>query len=189
MLIPLGILATAGAGTAGAYDLIATAVGTGSSGTITFSSIPQSYKHLEIRFTGRTTTSEGLIIAGNLRFNGDAGTNYAGHFLQSTGFTPETSSNTSRSDILIQKFIPQNLNTVGSFAGGVFSFLDYSSTVKNKTVLGLYGSMNGSTATFDSILKLQSGLWMNTAAMTSITFTIANNFTTSSRFSLYGIRG
>jgi hypothetical protein len=39
-------------------------------------------------------------------------------------------------------------------------------------------------------LKMMSGLWVNTSAITSITLThSASNFTTASQFALYGVKG
>ena len=40
--------------TPSSFESIATVSGTGSSGTITFSSIPATYKHLQIRYIGKT---------------------------------------------------------------------------------------------------------------------------------------
>ena len=56
----LGLLASAISGNlfapSGAYDSIATASGTGSSATISFTSIPSTYTHLQIRGIWNTTT-------------------------------------------------------------------------------------------------------------------------------------
>ena len=77
-------------------------------------------------------------------------------------------------------------NTSGIFSGGVIDILDYANTNKYKTSRGLSGyDANGS-----GLLYLASGLWMNTAAITSIEITDAlGNFATNSTFALYGIKG
>ena len=58
------------------FDSIASATGTGSSGTITFSSIPQTYKHLQIRGIGRLDVVTGGVST-RIRLNGDTTSNYA----------------------------------------------------------------------------------------------------------------
>ena len=59
------------------YESIASATGTGSSKTITFSSIPSTYASLQIRINGFTSSSDNW----NIRINGDSGTNYTTHYI------------------------------------------------------------------------------------------------------------
>lgn len=73
------------------------------------------------------------------------------------------------------------------FGAGVLDVLDYSNVYKFKTSRSLAGAdMNGSGE-----VVFGSGLWMNTAAITSVTLTPTNgtNFVTNTRISLYGIKG
>jgi hypothetical protein len=77
--------------------------------------------------------------------------------------------------------------TANVFAVTVLDLLDYTSTSKYKTVRNLAGyDSNG----FGSI-ALNSGLWMNTVAVTSISISprVGTLFNANSRFSLYGIKG
>ena len=61
---------------------------------------------------------------------------------------------------------------------------DYASTSKNKTIR----SLNGNDQNGAGDIYLTSGLWLSTAAVTSLTlFTSANYLNTT--FSLYGIKG
>ena len=64
--------AASGAGTS--FESIATATGTGSSGTITFSSIPSTFKHLQIRGISRNSANS---IGALMQYNSDTGSNYA----------------------------------------------------------------------------------------------------------------
>jgi hypothetical protein len=171
--------------TVGAYDSIATAVGTGSSGTITFSSIPSTYTHLQIRYIGRVTNSD---TADNIfvQFNSDTGSNYAWHYLQGDGASVAASGATSQSKILSGRV---SAATAGSdvMGGGVLDLLDYANTNKYKTLRTLTGQdRNGG-----GVIVMTSGLWQNTAAVSTITITngSATNFTTTSQFALYGIKG
>ena len=74
--------------------------------------------------------------------------------------------------------------TAGYHGALVMDFLDYASTVKNKTVRAIGGAPQAA----DADIYLSSGLWVSTAAISSISIVDrwSSNFTTTSRFSLYG---
>lgn len=177
MLIPLGFLAASG-GLASDYEHIATAFGTGSSGVITFSSIPQNYKHLQIRWASKSSGNTDVSL---WRFNNDVNTNYAFHQLYgsntgiiSSGTNPTTAISPSASS---------SQSTVTQFAIGVMDILDYTAA-KNKTTRALLGDVNRR-------IVLSSGLWMSTTAISTISITLggSQNFQSPSRFSLYGLKG
>lgn len=180
----LGILASSVPAAAGDYESIATVTGTGSSGTITFSSIPSTYTHLQIRYIGRVTNSD---TADNIfiQFNSDTGSNYAWHYLQGDGASTAASGASSQSKILSGRV---SAATAASdiMGAGVLDLLDYANTNKYKTLRTLTGQdRNGG-----GVIVMTSGLWQNTSAVSTITITngSATNFTTSSHFALYGIR-
>ena len=180
-LIPLGILAASGAGGATAFESIATATGTGSSDTITFTSIPSTYQHLQIRYTARCSST----AAAYLRFNSDTGTNYNWHYLNGTGSAAAAAGYATQAQIGVSppdSGIGSSQSTVG-----IIDILDYKSTTKNKTVRTFAGiDVNG----VGGDIALDSGLWRNTNAVTSITITtFGTNFTTATTFALYGIKG
>jgi hypothetical protein len=182
MLIPLGFLAASGAGVVDAYEHIATAFGTGSSATITFADIPQDYKHLQIRYMGRVASSGARLY---LRMNGVSSSgNYRSHALFASSTTNSSVNYTLSTAIDFQRGF--DITTSAAFIGGIIEVLDYTSTSKNTTVRGLYGGVGNVNA-----VHLQSGVFLNTAAVTSLTITnnAAINITSTSRFSLYGIKG
>ena len=173
-----------------AYESIATATGTGSSGTITFSSIPSTYQHLQIRFIAKFTadsTNEDL----NITINSDTGSNYAWHRLRGNGSTVSAAGAASASNISIKNAVIGSL-TVPSLANrysvGLIDIHDYASTSKTKTIKVMTGwDANGDATGY---ITLQSGLWNSTSALNSITLTVPSlNFTTASTFALYGIKG
>ena len=156
-------------------------VGSAGSATITFSSIPSTYKHLQIRVMAVYSAANPF---GLLRFNGDTGNNYWWHQLQGNG-----SSATASTYASIDNEIYFPADAVGSSIPTVqiADILDYTSTSKNKTVRILEGyDANGS-----GTLRLASGLWSATpAAITSITITTSTGtFNQYSTFALYGIKG
>jgi hypothetical protein len=186
MLIPFGVLSAAGAGEPALvsdYELIATAFGTGSSGVISFSSIPSDYKHLQVRYTAKNTSTATQI---NITMNGITSGVYIRHSLFGNG-SSVTSNASSTSQTSIQLVESMNNSSTDStiYNAGVIDILDYGSTSKNTTLRALYG-MAGTL----NRIYLSSGLYNQTTAVSSLTLTAsANNFASLSRFSLYGIKG
>jgi hypothetical protein len=172
--------------TPSSFESIATATGTGSSATITFSSIPSTYKHLQIRVIGRTpdalTTSTAFM-----RFNSDTGTNYAAHWLYGDGSSASATGSATRSNVWVQLYYPGSSYNSNIHATSIIDIHDYASTTKNKTVRTFNGvDVNAS----GGYVNLVSGLWMNTNAVSSITIDFnGQNISTTSVFSLYGIKG
>lgn len=170
-------LLSAGGGVANSYESIATANGTGASNTITFSSIPSTYKHLQLRGVLLGTASDTVSIA----YNSDTtATNYYYHRLQGTGSTVNAAAGN------IRRLFDTN-GSGSSYLGFVVDILDYANTNKYKTTRSLSGyDANGS-----GLIDFESNLWSNTAAINtlSLNLTAGVYFTTASSFALYGIKG
>jgi hypothetical protein len=163
---------------------IATTLLTTSTASVTFSGIPQGYKHLQIRAIGRTTASAADSL---YRFNSDTGSNYALHLLVGNGTTAQFFASSSQTSI---KASPYMADTTSVFGAGITDILDYASVNKFKTVRTLTGMDNNNAVGSYGQIQFFSGLWMNTATITSITITpSAGSYTQYSRFSLYGIKG
>jgi hypothetical protein len=180
MLIPLGILAGAG-GAASSYESIASATGTGSSGTIIFGSIPATYVSLQIRCN--------LIDSGGnsirFRFNSDTGNNYAFHYLHGAGASGVGAGGVASTSRIQIENVYGSSNTYP--IGLIADIYDYASTSKYKTLRCLSGwDANGA-----GLIELASGLWQSTSAINSITIesTGGANFSNTSQFALYGIKG
>lgn len=179
----LGIVASGADIAGGAFESIASATGTGSSGTITFSSIPSTYQHLQIRAIMRNTLSASDASFGQMQVNGDTtSANYAWHELYANGSTVSASG--SASGLPYYGTIVRNLATSGIVGVTIIDIHDYASTSKYKTIRVLSGDdRNGS-----GDIVMWSGLWENTNAITSLDFTTGGNFTTATQFALYGIK-
>lgn len=189
-MIPLGILATtSGGAAAGAYELISSTVLSSSAATVTFSSIDQTYKHLQIRAVGRAASGGAGSLLVSARFNADSGANYAYHDLFGSGSSVVSSSATS-STIMPVLGAVGSAGEANAFGSAVIDILDYASSSKNKTVRSLTGFTQNTTPLHR--IYLRSGVWLNTAAITSIQlgdFSGGINLAAGSRISLYGIRG
>ncbi len=170
----------------GAFVSIATAIGAGSS-SITFSSIPSTYQHLQLRWIARTGTAGDVSLSLNVRLNGDTGTNYTRHLLYGDASGGAIASGgTSETSMQVRASARRNSSTANTMGVAIMDIHDYSSTTKNKTMRSFSGN-DDSDGTGE--VALCSGLWLNTSAVNSITIFSADNFLTSSVFSLYGIKG
>jgi hypothetical protein len=171
-----------------AYDpaatwLIQRVAGTGSSGVITFSNIPQTYQHLQIRVLARATSSGNNI---NVTLNGNTGSNYAYHNVGGNGSIVFANGNATQTYMGFDDFTTVSSEGTGTMGVGIIDIHDYTSTTKNKTLRGFGGRDNNGSGN----IKLHSGLFVNTGAITSITLTHnASSFTTASTFALYGFKG
>jgi hypothetical protein len=166
----------------GAYDSIATAVGTGSNDEITFSSIPSTYTHLQVRGIANASNVGSTM---NIRLNGDGASNYTRHRLIGDGSSASALGSTSQPQIpfFANAGLPTASNTYGVF---VIDILDYTNTNKYTTVRLLSGQDSNGSGGVD----FTSGLWLNTAAVTSLTLRInTSTFSTPTQFALYGIKG
>lgn len=186
----LGIIASQMTGhlwaPSGAYDSIATTtVGAGGAASITFSSIPSTYTHLQIRGITRPTeagTSGSSYVY--LRVNSDSGSNYSRRSLYGDGTSAGTQAGASQTEIRAA-FEMRDGFTANCFCALIVDVLDYANTNKYKTVRAFSGfDTNGL-----GYSTLGSGLWMNTNATTSLTFTPeVGNFKEYSTLALYGIK-
>ena len=162
------------------YESIATTtVGAGGSSSVTFSSIPSTYTHLQLRIFASPTASGPNF---NIRFNSDSGTNYAQHQIYGTGATVGANSNTAQN----KGYLVSSATSSTYYSAAITDILDYTNTNKYKTVRSLGGWDTNSTS--DEI-NFRSVLWLNTSAISTITLLPdSGNFAQYSSFALYGIK-
>ena len=170
------------------FESIATVtVGSTTTNTITFSSIPSTYTHLQLRYTARATDSDTQQYI-YLRFNSDTGTNYAAHRLRADGSSASVDKSTSANLIYYIGSVPAAQASSNIFGVGVLDILDYTNTNKYKPVRALFAyDTNGSGDVY-----MGSGLWQSTSAISTITLTkqmtTSGDFSQYSSFALYGIK-
>lgn len=181
----LGIWASSFFQPTGDYQAIMTAtVDSSGAATIDLTSIPQTFKHLQIRALARcgSTASGGNYLS--MRFNGDSGSNYTYHALQGDGSSATAAGLASQNTVYLQRMANNN-DASGIYGALVVDLLDYSNIAKYKTVrdLGAYDA-NGSGRIY-----LSSSTWMNTAAITSISIAPeSSTFNQYSQFALFGLK-
>jgi hypothetical protein len=167
------------------FESIATTTLSSSQTGITFSSIPSTYKHLQLRMLLRADRTNGDDL--KVQFNGDTGNNYAVHVLGADGANTSPYGQSSFGFIYSYQGIPGVGTTTGLFYSGVMDIVDYQNTNKNTTIKWLQGYDNNGGGN----VQLTSGLWSNTAAVNSISIAprYGTNFVQYSQIALYGIKG
>jgi hypothetical protein len=170
----------------GAYDSIATTtVGSGGASSITFSSIPSTYTHLQLRYIARTLYA-GAADSAVVQVNGSTANSYTIHYLYGDG-TSAAAAATAPYTFTYAGYLPGATVTANVFGVAIVDLLDASNTSKYKTIR----SLNGMDANGSGNARLTSGLIQDTSAISSIKLTADNgsNFAQYSHFALYGIRG
>jgi hypothetical protein len=170
---------------AGAYDSIATTTLSTATASVTFSSIPQTYTHLQIRAIARgTSTVDSWVMS----CNSDTTTNYNSHYLYGNGTSISTATQ-GNAAYMFMGSMPTSSSTANSFGSAVVDILDYTSVNKKKTLRSLTGQDNNGSGG----MVLFSGIWFNTPAAISTLTLFPNastgNFAQYSSFALYGIKG
>lgn len=160
-------------------------VGPSGASSVTFTNIPSTYQHLQIRGTAKAAaTASDVAYDLRLAMNSDTtGSNYECHYLYGNGSGVGAGANTDN------RIIGQSAGSgnASMFSVGIYDILDYANTNKYKTVRWIGGTdFNGS-----GYVLLESMLWMNTNAITSLSidFHTGPSFDQYSQFALYGIKG
>jgi hypothetical protein len=145
--------------------------------TVTFSNIPATYKHLQVRLFQRKTGGGNDAIL--MHLNGDFTNANYGYF-----------SFYGDGTVGVQSIIDSSV--IGSARSNgwnntVITIPDYTSTAKVKS----YQSLSGSSSQTEGAIFYVGTVWDNTAAINSIRFSVSdgNPFITGSVFALYGIKG
>ena len=184
----IGVIASSGGAPAvvSDYQSIATASASGNS-SVTFSSIPSTYQHLQVRFLGRKTASTGTGIL--LTVNGDnSSSSYVRHYMYGDGSSTGASANASGSyPAMYITYVTSSADLANTYGANIVDVLDYANPNKNKTFRSMSGTdVNGA----GGFIQFSSGLWLNTSAITSLTFANSSgNFDTGTSIALYGIKG
>lgn len=168
------------------FESIATVtVGAGGAADITFSSIPSTYQHIQVRLSCRDNRAAAVNTI-FIQVNGDTGNNYALHALAGDGSNASAtgSSSVARGALLLA---PSASATSNVFGSAVVDVLDYANANKNTTIRTLGGyDANGA-----GHIRLFSSLWNNTNAVNSLKLFPdgSASFVQYTHAALYGIKG
>ena len=174
----LGIIASsisASKAVTSSYESIATqTVGAGGAASVTFSSIPSTFKHLQIRGIFQ------MDSAARMRING-ATTGYSTHILYGDGASVGAAGGGSDTKVALG-----DAPSATAFGAVVVDILDYQNTNKYKTVRSLEGyDLNGSGQIY-----FNSASYQYTTAITSLSiYSNSGSVKQYSSFALYGVKG
>jgi hypothetical protein len=184
--------------TPNSFESIATV--TGQSGqTFTFSDIPQTFKHLQLRAISRVSLGSYTFSGYTMRVgNGsvDTGNNYSNHRIYTTGNNSIGADASSDASSMDGPFFTANNAIANNVAVTVLDILDYSNTNKYKTMRMLSAFDNNDTGVSGigsnsvALIQYSSAAWRSTSAINTISFSMGGNATNSvQHFALYGIKG
>jgi len=182
----LGIVASSITGSVQtSYESIATTTVTSNVASISFTSIPATYTHLQVRLIARTNASA-LSRGVSVTFNSDTTSgNYSFHRIVAEDATAGAYGQSGLDYIVLSAAANSGTSVYGV---GILDILDYANTNKYKTSRIANGLERNSSS--ESFVMLRSQVWANTNAITSITFSSAGaDFVTYTQFALYGIKG
>jgi hypothetical protein len=176
-----------GAAAVGDYQSIQTYTLSSSSATITFSSIPATYTHLQLRVLARSDYASAASEAMRMQINGQTATSYyTNHLIYGDGASALTDNDVNSVAGLNINRLPAATTASSIFGVLVIDILDYANTNKNKTLRTLGGwDANGAGR-----INFNSGLFTSTAAISSIDIKLStgSNYIAYSSFALYGIK-
>ena len=182
----LGSLSSGVAASTSSYESIATSNPT-SGFSITFSSISSDYVALQLRSIIRSNSGSTGTARFLLSFNGDTNTaNYRSHALNGDGSSATANDVSGQAGVFIANAVVPNGESASIFGVSIVDIYNYQSSTQNKTIRTISGGdLNGG-----GTITLQSGLYMDTTAITSITVNLANtSFQSGTQIALYGIKG
>lgn len=174
------------------YDSIQTVTLSSAQNVVTFSSIPSTYKHLQIRAFHRGNRATYPVSDMNMRFNGDSTANYATTSLTGFGGGATTSGvQTGGTASQNQIMIGQPGTSQTGFVISIVDILDYASVSKCKAARCLNGvDINGTVAGYGGATNFNDGVWLNSSTpISSISFTASDgsDWQQYSSFALYGV--
>jgi hypothetical protein len=172
-----------------AYDSIATQTASGSSNVISFTGIPSTYKHLELRAVAKATRANGSSDGFWPRFNNTSADYYANimfsfgaNSISGYGGGPTSSS------WQVGTGIATNVQA-NYFGFTIMRILDYTSNKWKSITLESITRTNNNTDYGEMVLG--GGYWANTSALDRIDiYNEGNtNYQVGTVFALYGIKG
>lgn len=167
------------------FESISTVNLTSTSASVTITSIPSTFTHLQLRYVSRTAGYAASAGQAYLYFNDNRSTLYAFHGLYGSGSTPTSDASFNNSEFYTYAHAASNSHAA-IWGCTVLDIFDYANSNKFKTTRA-YGGYNNNSA---GLIVLRSGLWRSTSTITSIVLTPQDgHWAANSRFALYGIRG
>lgn len=174
------------AGANGGLPLLGSAVASGSSATLTVSSIPQNYTDLQVVVVGRSTVgSGGANIL--MQMNGDSGTNYDWQLVQAFNGAPAGGSGNGVTSAQVGA-VPGAAATASRPGVARIYLPMYAGTTFDKTGTSECGDTNSVAASNGIQLYMLNWRPATPAAVTSLTLSVnTGNWVAGSQVFVYGV--
>jgi len=173
-----------------AYDSIQTVTLTTTTAYVDFTSIPGTYRHLQIKWIGKSSATAYDTSNTYMQFNGDTANNYSMHVF----YANQTPSNATYG-YFTGIYAPDigsggpntNANFTNQFSSNTIDILNYAATDKYKTSQSV--STNAAPSNYYSAIERNSHNWRSTSAITSIRFApVSSSWAANTTVALYGIK-
>ena len=154
------------------YTALATTTLSSTTDTVSFQSIPASFRDLVVVVAGTTSNITNTIIY----LNNDSGTNYSYVDAVGNGSTASSASSSSTSEPEVGRMSTSQSNVIAHI-------MDYSASDKHTVILGR-GNSNGDQ------VKMSAARWANTAVVNRVDVVSRPSgrpFSIGTTLSLYGI--
>jgi hypothetical protein len=172
-----------GAFDGGRFEFIDGSLLTVDASSVTFSSIPQTYRALILRSSARTTSSQTDTY---MRYNGDSSSIYANHLVVGSGSSLNVFDLTAQTQTRSACLLTGSTQPAATFGIGYVLINDYSSTTKLKTGKSYVGTVGPSSG---GEMQWYDNIYASTSAITTILLSPGGgNFVSGSRFNLYGVK-
>lgn len=157
------------------YTPLATITLGSTTSTVTFSSIPATYRDLVLVVANMSATAANTFY---LQANGDTASNYSWEVTWGSGSTTGSDALTNNG-ALLGGYIGLSTSTGQTT---LVQLMDYSATNKHKTFLSRHSNSAGEVA-------MSASRWANTTAINSITLKVlpSGSFNSGATFSLFGV--
>jgi hypothetical protein len=156
------------------YTPLAEVTLSSSASSVTFSSIPATYRDLVVVFVAAGSTT----LQGRVRLNGDTGSNYNYVRMSGSGSAATSASAASQTSGFLSAIA--QATTTGALQMNI-NIMDYSATNKHTTIISRADQSANGTEAF-------ANRWANTAAVTSVQIlTSTGNWASGTTATLYGI--
>jgi hypothetical protein len=156
---------------------------------INFTSIPQTFAHLQLRVSERSNSvaSYDAMYIYNLNGTGNSG-DMAYNIIYGTGSAPGANGYTGAFSGQFG-YVPAANSKAGVFGAAIIDINNYKDTNKLKPIKSLWGFYDGNVSAGAPYLGQASGVSMalGTSAVTALSLLVNNSFTIGSTFALYGI--
>ena len=177
-------------------EAIATTYLEADAASVTFSSIPATYEHLQIRWNARSnsTSWHGDYLFMQMGSGSvDTTSNYAYHNVRGYGTSKSVTKDASHTGILFDMVVSSGGSSgppAPAYGGGVIDLLDYTNTNKLTTISDVGGNPFAASTSYQGVC-FGSGLWMTATAVDTILMSTAydgtRGFARGSEFTLYGL--